>query len=222
VSNKFSGLAKVVTSRAVGNRGTAYNVKLDDEALGEVWVGLGFEKPPFNKGDLIEFEAEKNDAGYWQMVRGTGRLKPPPKAEREPAPSAQQQQNTNKEAFRGGYNDPAKQMSIVLQHSQEMAVRAVTVLLANEALPLTKGASKANEAQRFDQVLGYVDKLTVKFYHDATTDRLLTSVADMGVVNTAPDAPLPDSKEGAKSGRKRQAKTEEDDLGGEPPNWEGE
>lgn len=86
-----------------------------------------------------------------------------------------------------------RQTSIVLQHSQEMALRAISVLLEHDGLPLTKASNKAGEAKRFDEIVAAIDKLTVKYYRDAETGRLLETVADMGVVDTSADGPIPDA-----------------------------
>jgi hypothetical protein len=95
-----------------------------------------------------------------------------------------------------------------MQHSQEMAICAAGVLLTHNALPMSGAAFKAGEAKRFSEITAMIDKLTVKFYNDAATGRLLETVADT-VIDTAPDAPLPASKKKEAAGKDP---TVDDDL----------
>lgn len=72
-----------------------------------------------------------------------------------------------------------------------MGLRAAALLLEHDGIPMTKASNKAGEAKRFEEIVAVIDKLTVKFYRDAETGRLLETVADMGVVDTSADGPIP-------------------------------
>jgi hypothetical protein len=63
----------------------------------------------------------------------------------------------------GGYRaNPGKEASIVWQHSQEMAVRVVTALLANEAVKLP-----ANQAKKEEVIRSLIGSYTVELFTDA-------------------------------------------------------
>lgn len=66
------------------------------------------------------------------------------------------------------------------------------MLLANDALPMSVATSKAGQAKRFASITEAVDKLTVEYFFDAAKQRKLDTVADGGLIDTSPDAQLPD------------------------------
>jgi hypothetical protein len=70
------------------------------------------------------------------------------------------------------------------------ALEMVSVLLQNNALPVSAASNKAGSAKRFDEIAAAVDKLTVKFYHDGLSLRILDTVADTEP-STAPKSDLP-------------------------------
>lgn len=64
---------------------------------------------------------------------------------------------------RGGYKpDPEKEKRIVIQHSQEMAIRATECLLANNAVKLAKTKVETN----YTVIMDLIDELTAKFFAD--------------------------------------------------------
>ena len=69
------------------------------------------------------------------------------------------------------------------------------LLLQHDALPVSGAKGKAGESKRFEQVQDFVNKLTVQFYHDVETLRLLDSVADAGDVEVAARGELPEEVE---------------------------
>jgi len=180
-----------------------FSVKIEKEDGTEYadWVGFGFDPVPFSEGDFVEFEAEKGDNGYINFVKGTGTLvkNPPARASAKKAgsPSA----GTGTEGDTGSSSgDANRQTQIVLQHSQEMAVRMVELLHGLDALPISAAATKAGEAKRFSEVNAIVDKLTVRFYNDVVTGRLLTTVADT-VQDTKADGAIPGADDGKQEDR---------------------
>jgi hypothetical protein len=58
--------------------------------------------------------------------------------------------------------------------------------LAQEAIPLP-AATKKNEGERYQVLIDVVNKLTVQFYHDAASLRLLDTVADAGALEEPDD-----------------------------------
>lgn len=177
----------------------SFKVEKEDGTEYEDWVTFGFDPPPFKEGDFIEFEAQKNDKGYLQYVSGTGKqIKNPPA--RGGAKSTAQVGGgnagvvppTQTSGVSGTVGQPTndRQTSIVLQHSQEMALRAVAILLEHDGLPMSAAKTPAGTAKRFAEINAMIDKLTRRFYDDTNSDRILTLVAPT-VTDTAADGPLP-------------------------------
>jgi hypothetical protein len=215
---KFQGFVNKLTSRdgtkKNGGKWTLYSfvVELEDGSESP-WVSFGFEKPPFVEGDFIAFETDEKDGRHdYKKGSGSKPANPPErnKARTSNAGAGGTGNAKGSKAEPSGTAAPAadRQTSIVMQHSQEMAISAAGVLLAHNALPMSGAASKAGEAKRFSEITAMIDKLTVKFYNDAATGRLLETVADT-VIDTAPDAPLPASKKKEAAGKDP---TVDDDL----------
>lgn len=210
---RYEGFVSKISSRPAGRKGGfAYSFLLENtDGTDGPWIGFGFESPPFKEGDYISVEADKNAKGYLTYVKGTGQqIKNPPAraSARVPAGSAR---GNGHSAGAAGTDDSDKNMAggassgnlqaagdvadrqtqIVLQHSQEMAIAAVGVLLQHDALPMSEAKSKAGTAKRFDEVRAMIDKLTRKFYDDVVTGQLLKIVAPE-IISTEPDGPLPE------------------------------
>lgn len=194
---------------------TAYSIKLQ-RASGEVdprFYQFGFDKPGFNEGDFVQFEAEIKDDKAASFIKGTGSK--PKNAPAKPAKPAAAQGGSGggysgPKGGGGGYKpraplesklfgqiggnnteDDIRRMSYTAARSA--AVELVLGLLEHEALPMTAAKTKAGEAKRYDEIVAAVDKLTVKFFFDAAGGRLLTSVADEGTKETRV-APVPTEK----------------------------
>lgn len=185
-------VSKIATKTGTNRRGqwTLYSfITKDDSGNERGWVTYGFEFPPFKEGDLIEYETEQ-DGEYTKYKQGTGKILRRPKDQPATTPAASASTTTASSSTAStGYD--ARQQQIVLQHSQEMAIQATALLLEHDALPITKASTKAGEAKRFEEIVASVDKLTVKYFNDVVSGRLLVTVPDMGVVSTAPDGPIP-------------------------------
>lgn len=211
----YKGFIATIIGRDVPARGRkaatkAYSFKLELEDGNEVpeWFGYGFKEPPFKEGQYVQFDAENNERGFLTVIEGTGSSPKNPPARKQ---AKQSTTATGGGAGTGGAgrvdtgrasqsdaNGADRQTQIVLQHSQEIAIRAVAALLQHSALPMTGAATKAGEAKRFAEITAMIDKLTVRYYNDVVTARLLTIVADT-VPSTAPDGPLPTATPGKKA-----------------------
>jgi hypothetical protein len=195
-------VSKLVTRNSepgAKRRWTAYSfrVEKEDGTEYEEWFSYGFEAPPFQEGAFIEFEAQKDDRGYLKYVQGTGKqIKNPPAraaAKRSGVvgngvESLPQSATAPVAKDSSASND--RQTSIVLQHSQEMALRAVAILLEHDGLPMSTAKTAAGTAKRFAEINAMIDKLTRRFYDDTNSDRILTLVASTVVEAETPD-PLP-------------------------------
>lgn len=227
-------VAKIPEAReGMGKRGKwfSYSFALESKPK-DIWYNLGFNKKPnFFEGDFVQFTAEENANGYLTVVGEVTRAKNAPARDAGRASTAQSgsdapKQGSSEASGQGNtgvttQTDGAdRQTQIVLQHSQEMAIAAVDLLLRNDALPMSEAKSKAGNAKRFDEILASVDKLTVKYFKDVVSARLLSSVVDMGVVSVKADGAIPDVKEKPKSGTGRRTTVaanadREDDLAGQ-------
>lgn len=220
---QFRGFVANISSRKAG-RGMAYSFRLETEKGedweydGKTWIGFGFEKPPFAEGDFIEGECEVNEKGYLQYIKGSGRqVKNPParaRAKNSDAVSNGSAASTPRmasEAEPTGVAD--RQTQIVLQHSQEMAIAAVGVLLQHDALPMSEAKNKAGTAKRFAEISAMIDKMTRKYYDDVVTGQLLTVVAPE-LISTEPDGQIPPPA--TQQPKRVKVSTEEDAGSGKP------
>lgn len=197
MSGKAEGyIAKVFTKSGNSKRGkwVADSFKIHDGNGNEdpFFYQMGFRDkgkldtpPPFAEGDYITFEYEDKDDSARTFKKGTGRVKQGMAAPAAPAPA--------KAAGAGG--GAQTQQYIHYQNSRTAAVELVGILLENDALPKTGAKTKAGQAARYDEVVGAVNKLTVQFFNDLETFRLLDTVADGGVVDTSADGDLPEDEE---------------------------
>lgn len=147
------------------------------------WISVGFDGVGNAKeGDYVDISGiVANDKGYLNAKPQDIVPATRPVSNREANNSGVGQTETSAD----------RNTSIILQHSQEMAIAVVGLLLENEALPMSEAKTKAGTAKRFEELVASVDKFTVKYYNDALTGRLLDTVADMGVVDTSADGPVP-------------------------------
>lgn len=207
-------VAKIPEAReGMGKRGKwfSYSFALEGRPK-DVWYNLGFnKKPTFQEGDFVQFTAEENANGYLTVVGEVTRAKNAPARNNAGAGAAEGTSDVGRQSSAvKGTNDTSpvvsgsdgadRQTQIVLQHSQEIATRVIDLLLRNDALPMSEAKSKAGNAKRFDEILASVDKLTVKYFKDVVSARLLSSVVDMGVVSVKADGAIPDVQTAAKRG----------------------
>ena len=179
---------KINTKTGQGKRGpwTAYSIKLekDDGTEYEEWISCGFDAPKASEGDYVVIETQKNERGY-ETAASIKRLKNPPS------------RTVGNSAAGGGPGQATgdnRQNSIIYQSSRKDAVSIIQVLLENDALPLSAATTKAGAARRYEEVIALVNKLTVQFYNDVNTLRLLDSVQDAGA-QTKDVGKLPDDSD---------------------------
>lgn len=179
--NTYKGfIAAITTKTGLGRRGpwTLYSGKLEKEDGTEYpeWISFGFDKPTVQKGDYVKIETEEDGKGY-QKVKTCVQLKNPP-AKAQPATKAVS-------APSGGSSfDVNRQKSIHYQSSRKDAIEVLGLLIAKDALPMTAAKTKAGEAARYEEIMALVDKLTVRYFNDTESLRILDSVVDDGAVET--------------------------------------
>ncbi|SRR5579871_1202069 len=173
-----------VKSKRTGKSYTAYSIKLklDDGSYSER-LDAGFDPPKVSKGDYVEAEIEQNGQ-YWKLTS----VKP---AKRLPAVEAAFTGPQIGNVVAGDSGAADRQTQIVLQHSQEMAIQEVALLLEHDALPVSAAATAAGKAKRYSEIHAAIDKLTVQRFFDVVTARLLDEVADAGDVEVPVDGGIP-------------------------------
>lgn len=145
-------------------KAVAYTVQLQNEG----YIGVGFQAPPCNEGDVISLQYELNDRGYKQMVKGSMQVissgAPAPEPQPQQAPQAAQ----GGESKQGYWDAKAKkdldtQRAIQYQASRNAAIDVAKVALENDCLSL--GAKKAD---KLDILLSFVDEITDRFNQDVS------------------------------------------------------
>lgn len=169
----FKGFIAKVNSKAgksaSGRPYTLWSIKLENEdgTEQEKWLSAGFEQPEASEGDYVEVTAEENAKGYLN-IKSIKQLKNAPA---KVAPAG---------AKSSGGHVSTTQTSIHYQSARNAAISVLEVLVAKDALPISAAKTKAGEAARYEEIMALVDKLTVRYFMDAETHRILESVADEG------------------------------------------
>jgi len=214
--------------RKDGSTATSYSCKLESAETGlelPKFYQYGFKPLPFKEGDFVELKVTpKNEKA--DEITG-GRVIPADKApQRKPKQAAASEGGFGgandgpkkpwggKGGGGGGYNNAARdaqfaekekyqrehvQPRIEYQSARNAAIEAVGVLLTHDGLPTSKAAGKAGSATRYEDIVEYINKLTVQFFHDTQTLRLVGTVADSGqaVPQPAHQAQLPEAEPAA-------------------------
>lgn len=173
-----------------GNPYTLYSLKLSDKDGNELpgWYQCGFDRPPCKEGDYVKLEATPKGNNF-DVVKGSIKVsKNPPAA---PTPRSSSPSGASGTSKGGGRT----QQNIHYQNSRTAAIGVVELLIDNKALPLVKADSKAGAESRYEVIVGAVNKLTVQFFNDLETLRLLETVSDAGEIDTSGDGELPDAEE---------------------------
>ena len=173
--SEFKGFVKKINvKQGQGKRGpwSAYSVKLEKENGNEYeeWLSSGFEAPNFKEGEYVVINAEQNDKGYW-TIRDSKVLK------NSPAKA------TTGSAGQAAAGTSSRESTIHYQSSRKDAIEVLKLLTDLDALPLSAAKTKAGEVKRYEEVMALVDKLTVRFYYDVETKRILETVIDEGADN---------------------------------------
>lgn len=90
---------------------------------------------------------------------------------------------------KGGYGDPERNAQIVWQHSQEMAISAVDLLIRNDAAKL---GAKTKVEERKTTIIDMIDELTVHFFNEVAARKALKKAKEI-------DEDLGDEDEGDES-----------------------
>lgn len=182
----FKGFIAALSSKsgksAKGRAWTAYSAKMEKEDGTEYdkWISFGFEEPDVKKGDYVKITTETK--GDYENVVEIKKLKNPPARQ-------------GGKAAGGNPNVNTTQQSIHYQNSRNLAATVLGILNEQNALPLTKAKDKSGEVKRYEEIMALLDKLTVRFFYDAETLRILGTVKDEGLPPEA-DGDLPEDDDG--------------------------
>lgn len=203
----FKGFVAAINSKSgrtsKGKSWTVYSMKVEKEDGTEYdkWISCGFTEPDVKKGDYVKITTETNEKGYENAVDGgIKKLKNAPARVGKGGDSAS-----------GKNVSSSTQQSIHYQNSRNLAVAVLGILNDKDALPLSAAKTAAGAAKRYEEIMALVDKLTVRFFYDAETLRLLTSVTDEGKPAAA-DGELPEDDDGQDD---EDADEEQDDEDGD-------
>lgn len=184
-----------------GRAWKSFSMKIQDPETGEempMWYQLGFEDANLVVGDYIRFLATPHDNKACRVdIKTIQKSKNAPARPQDPSKSGGGPSSSSSPSG-GGSSGLSKEewaqkdRQIVHQHSQEMAIRLVTTMLEQEALPMSVAKSKAGTTKRFEEIQLQVDKFTVKFHNDVVSLRLLDSVEDFGDVDVKAQGKLPE------------------------------
>lgn len=153
MSEVIKGSVWDIRERKWGQK-TMYSIKLDNGTL----YGTGDVKPAANKGDLVKFEAEKNDKGYWNIKNpksikvAAGKGTPPPAG----GSAGNGGGGYSKGGVRG--ND-ATQAAIIVQNACTAATSLIVAALDKEAIALP-----AKKADRLDALLDAHHRITEELF----------------------------------------------------------
>lgn len=181
-------IKRAATKDGKGKRGpwTRYSFIMElDNGSESGWIGAGFDKPPFAETSYGSIEVNEGEYGKEYVKDSWKSLSPPTRApQNTPAPSVAAPSGSGTSTpSKGAYVD--RNDSIVYQSSRKDAIQVIALLLENDALPLAAAGAKANTAKRFAEIQAYVNKLTVEFYGDVQTGRVLQQVVDSGATDKA-------------------------------------
>jgi len=186
--NVFKGFVKKINSKEgrakSGKPYTLWSAKLENEDGTEQdnWISFGFDKPEIKEGDYVKITCEQD--GKYLRVTETKRLKnAPARSSKAAAPQS------------AGGHVSSTQVSIHYQSARKDALQALDILLKSDSLPLTSAKGKAGEAKRYEEVMALIDKLTVRFFQDAESHRILATVADEGAVSAEDAGSLPEDSD---------------------------
>lgn len=134
------------------------------------WLSLGFEQPSFKEGQWANYVTETTPKGV-NLVSFE-------KAEAPPVPSTASASSNPAVPAERPY--VSTQDSIVYQSSRKDALALIGLLLEHDGLPMSASAAKAGQAKRYEEIKNYIDKLTVEYFNDVQSLRVLSSVVDAG------------------------------------------
>lgn len=210
---------KTPPSKKTGKSYTVFDAEIHHDDGTKTQVSFGFDEPEVGPGDYIRCDAfDKN--GFLQIDQSTiQRLQPPPAPARVSSPPATETARAGSGAStdsgtpgngiiasaagnssQGNYavreygykTDPEDAKRMTFASAAGRAIDVVALLLQHDALPHSKAKGKGGEAQRYQEIMAAIDKVTVKYFNDALSLRSLAVIADEGVISVKASSNLPE------------------------------
>jgi hypothetical protein len=183
----FTGTVAILAEKEFNGRNGkayAYSAKVEkaDGSEYEEWLGLGFKKPDFEKGDEVVITAQK-EKGFWKAIE----VEVTKRQTAGDQDQEDQESGASGSAGSAASSAPAASSSrkiktdesIHYQNSRTAAIALTDLLLRNNALPVTGTTGKAGTAKREEEITAVVNKYTVILYHDLQTFRLINDIEDV-------------------------------------------
>jgi hypothetical protein len=175
---------KVFKKNGTNRNGKAYTLYSARVTGVEQWVSFGFKDPGINEGDIIKVRGNVDGNSIKvEQFRVEGKddnfKAPPPKS-----------YGGGGGGFKGGgardeyfkekekHDREEREPRIQYQSARKDALAFIAVLAEQDALPITAASGKGNKAKRYEELEEILDKLTVRFYNDILTLRVLEKVQD--------------------------------------------
>jgi hypothetical protein len=193
MSQEFRGfVVKINTKNGTGKTGkpwTLYSIKLESEDGTELkdWLSIGFDRPKFKEGDYVKLTAAPNKNGYMQVDANSVLVSKNPPARGGSKGEVSGASASTGSSSRGNYSKGGVDWNSAVARSIEL----VDLLIKHDALNLSAAKGASGIEKRRTEIEAIVDKYTVKLYNDVMSLRLLETVQDPGVPDTAADGPLP-------------------------------
>lgn len=128
---------------------------------------LGDQEGDLNKGDTVKVKASGSDKGWTvERIKVTEKAKPG-------GSGGSRGGRSGGGGWGGAKPNPARDASIVMQHSQEIATRVLDILVRAEAIKLPAAA------KRESFLLGKYEELTITAYNQAAQANVEAAVASL-------------------------------------------
>ncbi len=184
----------------------------------DIFYNCKFTAPGVEEGDYIRFSStpDSNSAkGRVVDVASIQKSDNPPARPDNPSPYKGKGRSSGGGGG-GGARNPEVQSRISYQAARKDALTLVEILLDNEGLPVIGTSGKAAKAKRYEEILEFVDKLTVRFYNDTDTLRVTESVDDPGELEVEAEADPAEKLDAEEEAREAEVAAEEGEFDDDP------
>ena len=191
MSTKYEGTLEKIFEKAITTRRgkkNVYSLKIDGN---DNWFDCGFEKPAVEEGKYVQFEAERNDKGYWKVDKsGVIEIERPKSATvstSEDGGGTGQPQTSYEKEIRYNYR-------FAFGVSQEYALAC----LEKGFLPTNGGTTKAKKAATLEDLDQFIEERAVKVFAKCWDIEGLEAMLDgMEGVDAEEVAPGPEEESGS-------------------------
>ena len=190
----FQGSVEKIFEKSIKTRRgqmPVYSMKIDGQ---DDWFDLGFDKPDVVEQDYVQFDADKNDRGYWKVGKGAivkiERPKDEPKSQAAGGGTGEVMANN-------GVTSYEKELRYNYRFSYGVASEFALAALQAGFLPTNGGATKAKKAATMEDVEQFIDERAAKIFARCWSIEELEGILDSAVGVDAEEVapgPGPDSE----------------------------